>query len=90
MLLLTGKAGEVPGLDAMVQLYGLGIGTGRNEVEPAPGDVHLGQSEDGVGNFIAAMMVIEQPGIEILLAQCLLNRVQVHKEILYRAGGVGN
>ena len=28
------------------------------------------------------MMVVEQPAIESLLAQGLLNRVEIHKEIL--------
>ena len=65
MLLRAGKRGEVAGFDAMIQLYRLA--RGRDEVKPAPGYVEFGKSEDGVGDLIAVMMVVKQPGIEILL-----------------------
>ncbi len=85
MLLHAGQGGEMAGLDAMIQLDGLALG--GDEVEPAPGYVELGKSENGVGDFVAMMMVVEEPGVEVLLPQSLLNRFQVHREILYRALG---
>ncbi len=80
MLLCTGERGKVKRFDAVIQLDGFACG--GNEVKPAAGNVQLGESEDGVGDLVAMMVVIKQPGIEILLPQGLLNRCQVHRGIL--------
>ena len=60
------------GLDAMHQLAWLALR--RNEIEPAPAYQHIGaQSQYAIGNGVAMMVVVEQPGIKFLLTQRGLN-----------------
>jgi hypothetical protein len=56
------------GLNAMHQLHGLAFT--RDDVKPAAGHHQVfRQSQDLVGNGIAVMVIVKQPGIEIALMQ---------------------
>jgi hypothetical protein len=64
-------------LDAMHQLDRLTVG--RNQVKPATGGEAVGgQSQNAVGDGIAVMMVVKQPGFVMAVAQGSLNFGKVH------------
>ncbi len=86
VLLRAGQCAEVSGLHAMIEPDGLGvalIGRSRgDEIEPTARGVNVGEAEDRIGDLVSAMMVVEEPGVEVLLAQRLLNRGEIHGGIL--------
>ncbi len=65
------------GLNFVDQLHR--IATGRNQIEPAPGD-HLarGQSQHAVSNRIAMMVIVKKPGVDVPLAQRGLYGGKIH------------
>ena len=57
-----------------------GIAFGGDEVIPATGDHEaFGKAEDTIGNRIAVMVVVEKPGVNVALAQGVLNGREVHR-----------
>ena len=51
----------------------------RDEIEPASGDVGVRiEAEDAVGEGVAVVMVVEEPAVEVLVAQGRLNCLKVH------------
>ena len=58
------------------------IAAGWNQVEPAPGD-HLtcGQSQHPVSDGVAMMVIVEQPGVNVSLAQRGLYGGKIHGQI---------
>ena len=68
----AGEGVELAGFDAVDELAGLAFG--GDEVEPAAGDeAVLVEAEDAVGDGIAMVVVVEEPAVEVLLAQGRLN-----------------
>ncbi len=60
-----------------------GLARGWNGVIPAPRYMRaLRQSENGVSDGIAMVMIVEKPGVERLLAESGLNRVDLHARLL--------
>src|SRR5580658_4379029 len=57
----------------------LGLAGGGDEIEPAAGDVHGGvEAKDAVGEGIAVVMVVEEPGVEVGVTQSGLDCGDVH------------
>lgn len=55
---------------------------GRNQIEPTPGyHQALRQSQNAVGNRIAVVVIVKEPGINIALAQRSLNSSKVHGQV---------
>jgi hypothetical protein len=55
----------------------------RNEVIPAAGYVRIGiEAQDVRGNGIAMMVIVEEPAVNLGLAQRSLNGVEIHALIL--------
>src|ERR1700739_5040087 len=53
---------------------------GGHEVVPAPRNVRLWiEAKDALADGVAVMMVVEEPAVVAGLAQCRLNRVEVHR-----------
>ncbi len=65
------------GFDLVNQFYR--FAAGRNQVEPAPRD-HLtrGQAQHAVGNGIAMMMIVKEPGVDVALAERGLYGGKIH------------
>ncbi len=65
-------------MDEFLWLTGSG-----DEVEPAARDVHGGvEAEDAVGERVAMVMVVEEPGVEVGVAQGGLDCGDFHGPIL--------
>src|SRR5579864_3632195 len=55
----------------------------RNQIKPTTGDhQRIRQAEHTVGNRVAAMMIVKQPGVNVALAQGRLNRREVHGQTI--------
>ena len=67
-----------------------GVAVGGDEIEPAASDVHAGvEAEDAVGEGVAVVMVVEEPGVEAGLAQGGLDGGDVHGGDSTAQGGKG-
>ncbi len=72
-----GQGVELIRLDAMDELAGAALG--GNDVVPAAADQSLiGEAEDGGGERIAMVMVVEQPRIDAGALQRRLDSFEVH------------
>jgi hypothetical protein len=57
-----------------------GLAGGRDEVEPAARDEAGGvEAEDAIGNGVAMMVVVKEPAVEFLVADCGLESFEVHR-----------
>jgi hypothetical protein len=82
----AGEGVEAGGLDAVDEFAG--FAGGGDEVIPAAGDVHAGiQAEDAVGEGVAVVMVVEEPGVEVGVAERGLDGGDVHGENSRPVGG---
>src|SRR5215472_1032772 len=61
----------------------------RYQIKPAP-RCHqmLGQSQHAVGDWIAVVMIVEQPGVDVALAQRRLNGSQIHIDYCTRLSSI--
>jgi hypothetical protein len=75
---LSGEAVEASGLDAVGEFL---RGSGRgDEVKPAAGDVAVGrEAEDAEAEWVAIVMVVEEPAVEVGVAQGGLDGFEVHR-----------
>ena len=70
----AGEGVELAGLDAVDELAGFAFG--GDEVEPAAGDEAVFvEAEDAIGDGVAVVVVVEEPAVELVLAERGLNRV---------------
>ena len=77
----AGEGVETAGFDAVNELFGLA--DGGDEVEPAAGDVEVvAEAEDAIADGIAIVMVVEEPAVDLGVAQCRLNLENFHVAIL--------
>src|ERR1700675_3547669 len=68
-------------LDLVNQFDGLAFG--GDQVVPAPRDHEpVRQPENAISNRVAMVMIVEKPGVNIALAQGLLDGGQVHIQTL--------
>jgi hypothetical protein len=73
----SGEGVELEGLDAVDELAG--FADGGDEVEPAAGDEGIFvEAEDAVGDGVAVVVVVEEPAVEVVVAQGGLDVVEVH------------
>src|ERR1039458_2144721 len=78
LLFGSGQRVEVSGPDLVDELDGRAFG--GDQVVPAPRDHEaVGQSEDTVSDRIAVVMVVEKPGVDVTLAQSVLDGREVHR-----------
>ncbi len=74
----AGEGVEFAGLDAMDELFGLA--GGGDEVVPAAGDEGgLVEAQDAVGEGVAVVMVVEEPAVKFIFAECGLDGFEVHR-----------
>ena len=73
----AGEGVEFAGLDAVNELAGLAVG--GDEVEPAAGDkAAFVEAEDAVGDGVAVVVIVEEPAVEVVFANCRLNCLEIH------------
>ncbi len=81
----AGEGVEATGFDAMDELAG--FAGGGDEVVPAAGDVGVGvEAEDAVGDGVAVVMVVEEPAVEVGVAQSGLDGFEVHGDRIQGRG----
>src|SRR5208282_4140354 len=84
----AGQGVQMSRLDLVNQLDGFALG--GDQVVPPPRDHEsIWQPENAVRDRVAMVMIVEKPGVDVALAQGLLNGGQVHiKRLFYTTAGV--
>lgn len=69
------------GFDAVHQLLGFAIGW--HEIEPTARDHQVRpEPKNAIGNRIAMVMIVKEPGVEVALTQRQLDAIEIHEGIL--------
>ena len=86
----AGEGVEPEGLDAVDEFFWLA--GGGDEVVPAAGDVSVGvEAEDAVGERVAVVMVVEEPAVDFIFAEGVLDSSEVKFGcVLCLGDGVGH
>jgi hypothetical protein len=86
--LCTRQRIQATSLDAVDEF--LRIAVGGDEVEPAAGNVHAGvEAKDRVGEGVAVVVVVEEPGVEVGVTQGGLDGGEIHGGDCIARGGNG-